>query len=80
MSDLVTALDHLKAGDWEAAHGIVQADDSSLGAWAHGIVHLMEGDRANAGYWYRRAERPLPTGDPEGAIAAEIAALTDRLR
>ena len=79
MSDLVTALEHLKAGDWQAAHGIVQEDESALGAWAHGIVHLMEGDRANAGYWFRRAERPLPAGDPEVSIAAEIDALAASL-
>src|SRR3954463_10241658 len=71
-SSLDTAVRHLEAGDWQAAHSIAQEDSSPLGAWAHGIVHLIEGDRANAQYWYRRARRPLPPGD---AVAAEIAAL-----
>jgi hypothetical protein len=66
------AITHLESGDWEAAHVIVQEDPSLEGSWAHGIVHLMEGDRSNAGYWYRRAGRPLP---PDSAIASEIAAL-----
>ena len=45
-------------GDWEKAHAIVQNDDSELGCWAHGIVHLLEGDLGNARYWYRaRASR-----------------------
>ena len=54
------------------AHVIVQADESVPASWAHGIVHLLEGDRANAGYWYRRAGRDLPD---EPDIDAEIAAL-----
>ncbi len=41
-------------------------------SWAHGIVHLIEGDRPNAGCWYRRAERDLPD-DVE--IESEIVAL-----
>ena len=47
-------------------------DSSQLASWAHGIVHLMEGDRANAGYWYRRAARDLPD---DVQIEREIAAL-----
>jgi hypothetical protein len=70
--DITEALVLLQAGEWEAAHPIVQDDESALGAWAHGIVHMLEGDRANAGYWYRRAGRQLPG---EGEAAAEIEAL-----
>lgn len=62
----------LRNGDWQGAHAIVQNDDSALGNWAHGIVHLMEGDRDNARYWYRKAKRPLPQVD---AVPAEIRAL-----
>lgn len=63
---------HLEAGEWEAAHLLAQKDASSLGCWAHGIVHLIEGDLDNAKYWYRRARRPLPHGN---TATAEIAAL-----
>ena len=59
----------LKQGNWQAAHQIVQEDESALGAWAHGIVHILEGDMANASYWYRRAGRPLPTADD---VSSEI--------
>jgi hypothetical protein len=69
--DLRKALAALEKGDWQAAHAIVQADeDSRLACWAHGIVHLLEGDPANARYWYRKAGR-TSTQD----VAAEIAAL-----
>ena len=78
--ELPTALQHLRAGDWQAAHAIVQKDESALSAWLHGIVHLLEGDMRNAAGWYERAARPFPSR-PAGqdsvgtdAIQAEIAA------
>ena len=69
---------YLEAGEWNAAHMLVQKDASSLGCWAHGIVHLVEGDLDNAKYWYRRAHRALPHGNTANAeIAALKATLTD---
>lgn len=76
MSTLNEAIEHLEAGDWQAAHAIVQSDSSALGSWAHGIVHLLEGDRRNAGYWYANAQRQLPNDD---AIEREIAALKEAM-
>ena len=74
--DLVRAATLLEAGDWQAAHAIVQEDDSALACWGHGIVHIMEGDLSNARYWYRRARRRFPVS---GSVAGEIAALRDRI-
>jgi len=55
------AIELMESGDWRAAHEIVQKDEESpLACWAHGIVHLMEGDVPNARYWYGAAGRPLP--------------------
>jgi len=73
---LSRALDHLAAGQWQAAHEIVQPDKSTLAAWLHGIVHILEGDLENAKGWYRRAERPFP--GPEAA-QSEIAAAREAL-
>ena len=73
---LTNAIPLLESGDWEAAHIIAQEDPSELGSWAHGIVHLMEGDLRNAGYWFGKAGRDLP--DPS-EIAVEIAALKEQL-
>jgi len=72
VSSIDKAVRHLEQGEWEAAHALVQDDASTLGCWAHGIVHLIEGDMDNARYWYRRAHRALPHGN---AAKAEIAAL-----
>ena len=52
-----TAVRYLEEGDWEKAHAIAQADKSELGAWAHAIVHLQEGDVDNARYWFGQARR-----------------------
>ncbi len=75
MSDVLSLLEK---GDWQAAHALVQQDEESkLACWAHGIVHVMEGDLANARYWYRAADRPFPA--PYSADR-EIAALRKALR
>jgi hypothetical protein len=71
------AVKYLERGDWQAAHEIVQRDEeSALACWAHGIVHIMEGDLPNARYWYRLAKRPLPdtpkAADEVAALKAEI--------
>ena len=77
-SQLQKAVEHLQAGDWQAAHEIVQRDEeSALSCWAHGIVHIMEGDIPNARYWYRQAKRPFP---PKPDAAREIRALAEELR
>ena len=57
------ALSLLAAGDWEGAHTIVQDDPSPEAAWVHAHLHRVEGDLANAGYWYRRAGKPQATID-----------------
>jgi Tfp pilus assembly protein PilF len=76
-SDLQRAVALLEAGDWQAAHEIVQRDeDSALSCWAHGIVHMLEGDASNARYWYRQAKRPFPR---EASAAKEIASLKKEL-
>ena len=71
-SSIARAVQHLEQGEWQAAHAIVQKGSGPLCFWAHGIVHLIEGDLDNARYWYRRAHRALPDGN---TAKAEIAAL-----
>ena len=78
-AQLSKAVEYLQAGDWQAAHEIVQADeDSALACWAHGIVHIIEGDLPNARYWYRQAKRPFPRKpDADAEISALNAALVE---
>jgi hypothetical protein len=72
-SDLKKALTHLNAGDWQAAHEIVQRDEeSALACWAHGIVHIMEGDLPNARYWYGQAGRRFPAKPVAGVEILQL--------
>jgi hypothetical protein len=52
-------------GDWDRAHKIVQDDPSAEAAWVHAYLHRVEGDQSNAGYWYRRAGKPIANGSLE---------------
>jgi hypothetical protein len=58
VSPALAALWHNAKGDWEAAHRVAQSEDNAEGAWVHAYLHRVEGDLANAGYWYHRAGRP----------------------
>ena len=60
VTPLVRALWHDARGEWEQAHAIAQTIGDADGSWVHGYLHRVEGDLANAAYWYRRAGRPAP--------------------
>ena len=75
MPPLLLALWHDGRGNWDQAHAIAQAIESSDGAWVHAYLHRREGDQGNARYWYRRAARAESTG----ALAAEFEQLVEHL-
>jgi hypothetical protein len=58
--NLNDALNALDKDDWDGAHQMVQGMHTPLAAWLHGVLHSIEGDEANAQYWYRRAGRSYP--------------------
>jgi hypothetical protein len=62
LSPPLQALWHDAKGDWNAAHRVAQDIDDDQGAWVHAYLHRKEGDEGNAGYWYRRAGRPVAKG------------------
>ena len=49
----------------DQAHRIVQDEATAEAAWVHAYLHRVEGDTGNAGYWYRRAGRPVAAGPLE---------------
>jgi hypothetical protein len=62
-------------GGWSEAHKLVQDEATADAAWVHGYLHRVEGDSANAGYWYRRAVKPVVSGSLDAeweAIAASL--------
>jgi hypothetical protein len=58
VSPALAAMWHDAKGEWDAAHRLAQAEENADGAWVHAYLHRVEGDLANAGYWYRRAGKP----------------------
>jgi hypothetical protein len=59
VGSLLRALWHDAKGDWARAHEIVQDEEGRDAAWVHAYLHRKEGDLSNAGYWYRRAGKPM---------------------
>ena len=59
MTVLRHVLAHMRAARWIEAHDLVQTDESELGAWLHGILHIQEGDLEDAEYWYGKANQRL---------------------
>ncbi len=77
-TELARACDLALAGDWDAAHAIVQADEEAPAAcWIHATLHKIEGDAGNARYWYRRAGQFYESfADPAAELRAIKATLT----
>ena len=65
-------------GDWDKAHRIVMGESGRDAAWVHAYLHRVEGDRNNAGYWYRQARRPAASGTHEAEWDAIAAALLEK--
>jgi len=62
-------------GSWDEAHKIVQDEQTADSAWVHAYLHRVEGDPGNAGYWYRRAHKPVATGSLDAEWEAIVSAL-----
>jgi hypothetical protein len=62
LSPPLAALWWAAKGDWTRAHAIVQDEEDVDAAWVHAYLHRIEGDLGNAGYWYRRAGKPVASG------------------
>jgi len=74
---LLRAIDLALAGDWDAAHELVQQQEGSAAGWIHAVLHKVEGDLGNARYWYRRAGRLDRVKDEP---RAELAAIREHLK
>jgi hypothetical protein len=75
---LTRAVDFAMAGDWKAAHEIVQQDEEdATSCWIHAVLHKIEGDVGNSRYWYRRAGQSYEAyPDAKIELAAIKAVLT----
>ncbi len=78
--ELLQAVELALAGQWDAAHQLVQQyEDDDTAAWIHAVLHKIEGDPGNARYWYHRANQlPHFADDPKTELAAIKAGLDTR--
>ena len=60
---------------WDRAHKLVQDEDTADAAWVHAYLHRVEGDLSNAGYWYRRAGKPVAKNSLEAEWEEIVSAL-----
>ena len=79
-AQLADAVGAALAGNWSAAHEIVQQDEQDeFACWIHAVLHRQEGDLPNAQYWYARCERRLRKAvSPEDELREIDAALGER--
>lgn len=77
LTPLLQALWHAARDEWHTAHELAQAVNDSNGSWVHAHLHRQEGDLGNAGYWYRRAGRPVATGSIKSEWESIAAALLE---
>lgn len=61
VDSLLKALWYDGKGEWQEAHTIAQDVHTSEGSWVHAYLHRKDGDEGNAGYWYHRANRKIPS-------------------
>ena len=71
----LSALWHEAKDDRKRAHKIVQEEQDRDSAWVHAYLHRKEGDLDNAGYWYRRARKPISDESLSGEWEAIVSAL-----
>ena len=81
MRDIQEALLALKADGfalgaaWQRAHDLAQQHEGDVAYdRLHALLHRIEGDEANAAYWYHRAREATFTG----SVSEEIELLIER--
>jgi hypothetical protein len=62
---------------WDKAHEVVQDEGGAEAAWVHAYLHRKEGDLDNAGYWYRRARRTMPSSGLDEEWVTIVATLLE---
>ena len=79
-AQLAEAVGCALAGNWSAAHELVQRDEQDeVACWIHAVLHRQEGDLPNAQYWYARCGRRLRKAvSPQDELREIDAALRDR--
>ena len=55
------ALAKILQDDWDGAHYMIQHDADTAACHIHAYLHRVEGDLANAHYWYAQVGLSMPS-------------------
>ena len=61
----IAVLNTAKQGNWDKAHHQIQAYTDPMACLIHAYLDRIEGDIANAKYWYKRADTSMPDNTQE---------------
>ncbi|MFQ3670720.1 MAG: hypothetical protein SNJ84_04605 [Verrucomicrobiia bacterium] len=64
-------------GEWDRAHALVARASGGAEAWVHAHLHRLEGDHANAAYWYRAAGKTICEASLEHEFETLVEALVE---
>jgi hypothetical protein len=80
LSPALTGLWWAGKDKWDTAHTLVMDEGGKDCARVHAYLHRVEGDDANARYWYRMAGTPVETGPLKAEWAAIVRDLLNKSR
>ena len=66
--DYIKVLNLAQQGQWDEAHQLVQTCSDQWSCLIHAYLHRVEGDSANALYWYQRANSKMPDDSVEDEL------------
>jgi len=75
LSPVLQALWHEAKGNWDDAHRFAQSQRDQVGYWVHAHLHRVEGDEANAGYWYLKSGKTHSSAPLQSEWEEIVAAL-----
>jgi hypothetical protein len=63
--DYIKVLNLAQSEKWDEAHYLIQQYSDQYSCLIHGYLHRVEGDLANAHYWYGRSKSDMPINSLE---------------
>ena len=57
LSGIYLAIWYAVKDNWDMAHNIIQDINTETASWIHAYLHRVEGDIANAKYWYNHSKK-----------------------
>lgn len=71
------SLQLIQNDNWDAAHRLIQDYSDPLSCQIHGYLHRIEGDLANAHYWYQHGGIEFPNNTLEEELGRLLSQTTE---